>query len=54
MPEQTPLQASDLCQHWSTWSFTKNILISAIISAGNERYGRTAGRIPSGALCLLG
>ena len=54
VPEQMPLQASDLRQRWSTRSFTKNILISEIISACNERYGRTAGKVPSEALGLLG
>lgn len=54
VPKQMPLQASDLCQRWSSQSFTTNIIISEIISAYNERYGRTAGKVPSEALGLLG
>lgn len=52
--EQMPFQASDLHQRWSTWSFTKKIVISETISACNEHYGRIAGKVPSEALGLLG
>lgn len=53
VPEQMALQASDLCQRWSTQSFTKNVIIAEIISACSECYGCSTGKAPSEALACL-